>query len=72
MIMMKMMNKYFVWVTGLRGPEAQLWTEEPVDGNGKPVKSVLFKHKLEPFEELFSLDELILKFNGDKPNEACD
>ena len=64
-----MPNKYFVWVSGLRGPEAQLWTEEPVDGN---VKRVLFKHKLEPDEENLTLDQLILKFNGDKPVAPCD
>jgi hypothetical protein len=62
-----MPDKYFVWVSGSRGPEAQLWNDEPVDGNGKPVKSVLFKHKLTEQEELFSLSELTLKFNKDKP-----
>lgn len=59
---------YFVWVTGLRGPEPQLWTNEPVDGNGKPVKEALFKKKLTDAECTLSLDYLILKFNKDRPN----
>lgn len=61
------MPKYFVWLTGLRGPEAQLWTSEPVDGNGKPIKGTLFKQKLSEQEETLSLDQLILKFEKDKP-----
>lgn len=64
-----MPDKYFVCVSGSRGPEAQLWNDEPVDGNGKLVTSVLFKQKLTEQEELFSLDDLILKFNKDKPVE---
>lgn len=55
---------YFVWITGLRDPEAQLWADEPVDGNGKPTKNVLFKHKLSLEEEKLSLDELKEKFKN--------
>jgi hypothetical protein len=58
---------YFVWITGLRGPEAQLWESEPVDGNGKPTKDVLFKAKLSANEEKLSFIELIAWFNKDKP-----
>jgi len=31
------MTKLFVWISGLRGPEAQLWDELKQEG-GKPVK----------------------------------
>jgi hypothetical protein len=61
---------YFVWINGLRGPTPQLWASEPVDGNGKPSKSVLFKQKLSKEEEILSFEKLILKFNKDKPDEA--
>lgn len=27
--------KYFVWITGIAGPEPQLWAEMQVDGSGK-------------------------------------
>jgi len=60
---------YFVWVTGLRGPEPQLWENEPVDGNGKPVKSALFKKKLTEAEQSFSLDALAAIYDKDRPNE---
>lgn len=62
------MPKYFVWMQGLRGLEAQLWSEEPVDGNGKQVKTALFKQKLSPAEETLSLDYLVMKFERNKPN----
>lgn len=62
------MPKYFVWVLGSRGPEAQLWTSEPVDGNGKPVKGTLFKQKLSEQEELLSFSQLITKFEKNKPD----
>ena len=29
---------YFVWLEGLRGPEAQLWDEKDKTEGGKPVK----------------------------------
>ena len=53
---------YFVWINGLRGPEPQLWASEPVDGNGKPTKNVLFKQKLLEQEEQLSLNHLALKY----------
>lgn len=28
--------KYFVWVTGVAGPEAQIWTDIQTNGEGKP------------------------------------
>ena len=58
---------YFAWITGLRGPEAQLWADEPVDGNGKPTKDVLFKKLLSKAEQSLSLEYLAMKFNKDKP-----
>lgn len=27
--------KYLAWVSGLHGPEAQVWHEKATDGNGK-------------------------------------
>lgn len=53
---------YFVWITGLRGPEPQIWTDEPVDGNGKPTKYVIFKTKLTAHEELLTLNDLTVKY----------
>lgn len=51
-----MTDKYFVWIEGTR-PFPQIWYGEPVDGNGKPVKSVLFKIKLE--DSSLTLDQCI-------------
>jgi len=53
---------YFVWISGLRGPEAQLWATEPVDGNGKPIEGTLSKQELSKQEERLTLDELAVKF----------
>lgn len=58
---------YFVWLSGLRGPVAQIWTDEPVDGNGKPVKEALFKIKLIGAEQSLSLDYLAMKYWGKRP-----
>lgn len=57
---------FFAWVSGLRGPEPQLWTDEPVDGNGKPSKSVVFKIKLTEAEQTLSLDYLAMKYAANK------
>jgi len=56
------MTKYFVWLVGQKCPTAQIWHDEPMTGEGKPKIVPLFQHKLTEQEELFSLDELILKF----------
>lgn len=32
------MVKYFVWLPGLRGPEAQIWDEAKKTREGKPIK----------------------------------
>lgn len=58
---------YFVWINGLRGPEAQIWVNDSVDGTGKS-KPTLFKIKLTPIEELVSLDQLAKKY----PYEASN
>lgn len=34
------MDKYFVWLPGLRGPIAQVWDEEIKMVDGKPVKTL--------------------------------
>ena len=52
---------FFVWINGLRGPEAQIWTEDQVSGEGKS-KSVLFKIKLNCIDEFLSLDRLAEKY----------
>ena len=51
------MLEYFVWVTGLRGPEAQLWADKQVDGGGK-AKPTLFIHELTKGEHGMSLEFL--------------
>jgi len=56
------MTKYFVWLTGLRGPEAQIWHGQPITGEGKSKVSPIFQQKLTDEEEKLSLDQLILKF----------
>jgi hypothetical protein len=52
---------YFVWINGLRGPEAQIWATDQVDGLGKS-KPVLFKKKLSVIDQLLSLDRLKEKY----------
>jgi hypothetical protein len=47
---------------GLRGPEAQLWADEPVDGNGKPTKDTIFKIKLTSGEQCQELNYLKMKY----------
>lgn len=55
------MPNYFVWVKGLRGPEAQLWAEKQVDGGGK-AKETLSVIELDQFEKRLSLDVLKARF----------
>ena len=52
---------YFVWINGLRGPEAQIWATDQVDGSGKS-KPVLFKKKLSIIDQCLSLDLLAEKY----------
>lgn len=59
--------KYFVWLAGQKGPTAQIWHNAPMTGEGKSKLVPLFQHKLTEREELFSLDELILKFKDKVP-----
>lgn len=33
--------KYFVWISGLRGPEPQIWDEKDKTQEGKPVKVLM-------------------------------
>jgi len=56
------MTKYFVWLIGLRGPEAQIWHDQPPTGEGKSRVSPIFQQELTDEEEKLSLDQLILKF----------
>jgi hypothetical protein len=32
--------RYFVWLPGLRGPEAQFWDEPDKTADGKPIKTL--------------------------------
>lgn len=53
----RMTDKYFVWVLGLRGPEAQIWDGNPIMRDGKPIialKSV----KLHPKDDR-GIDQLV-------------
>lgn len=36
-----MNNKYFVWISGLRGPEAQIWDDKDKTADGKPIKTLI-------------------------------
>jgi len=58
------MSRYFVWLNGLLGPEAQIWNDLPTDGNGKMRHKPIFQQKLTDEEANLSLDELILKFKS--------
>lgn len=35
------MTKYFVWIAGLRGPEAQFWDDDNKTADGKPIKTLI-------------------------------
>jgi hypothetical protein len=66
------MPKYFVWITGLRGPEAQLWAEKQVDGSGK-AKETLFIRELTADERGLGLDALAAanpRISASESNEA--
>ena len=52
---------YFVWINGLRGPEAQIWVNDSVDGLDKS-KPTLLKVKLSIIDQLLSLDRLVEKY----------
>ena len=55
------MTKYLIWIAGLRGPEAQLWYDKPVDGHGKS-KPTLAIYEIEPHEHWMGLKELIERY----------
>jgi len=51
--------KYFVWIAGTHGPEAQIWDEDSgKDGNGK-AKPTLFKVALPTDRQDLSLNVLM-------------
>jgi hypothetical protein len=33
--------KYFVWIAGLKGPEAQIWDEKNKTSEGKIIKTLM-------------------------------
>lgn len=51
------MPKYLVYISGLRGPEAQIWAEKDMTCDQKPIPT-LFKRELNPLEGNLGLDEL--------------
>jgi hypothetical protein len=51
------MSKYFVWISGLRGPEPQIWDEKNKTSEGKPI-ATLFKRELHPDEHTLGLNYL--------------
>lgn len=48
--------KYFVYINGLRGPEAQKWAEVQMVNN--KLVPTLYKRELTPLEANLGLDEL--------------
>jgi hypothetical protein len=58
--------KYFVWVSGLRGPEPQKWSDD-LTVNQKPIPT-LAKHVLNPLEANLTLNELANRYPP--PTEA--
>lgn len=60
------MTKYFVWLSGQNGPQAQVWHNDvPKNGNGKPQHEPIFKIELTDENAKLSLDDLILKFKDE-------
>lgn len=55
------MNKYFVWLNGLKGPEAQIWDEATRMRDGKPVKPLADPIKLHA-KDARTLDQLITDY----------
>lgn len=51
--------KSFVWLLSQSGPQAQIWLERPVDGNGKLKVTPLFEIKLTAITVLLSINSLI-------------
>lgn len=51
------MPKYLVYISGLRGPEAQIWAEKDMTVDQKPIPT-LFKRELHPDEHKLGLDYL--------------
>lgn len=50
------MIKHFTWVTGLQGPEGQIWGEDACDSQGK-LKQHLVLHELRD-DDNRTLDQL--------------
>lgn len=56
------MNKYFVWVAGLRGPVAQIWDDKEKTQEGRPIKTLTQPRELHPSEHMIGLMELSLRY----------
>lgn len=59
------MIKYLVWVSGLRGPEAQLWDEVNKMRDGKPIATLKPPVQLGPLEASQSLELLMVSYPYD-------
>jgi len=63
--------KYLVYITGLRGPEAQIWHEHDTYKDGKPTV-VLYRRALTPLEANLELDELKRRYPYAEPTKLGD
>lgn len=54
------MFKYFTWIAGLRGPEAQIWAEKDKTREGKTVP-ILMQARLMS-DDVRNLDQLKLDY----------
>lgn len=56
-----MTDRYFVWVSGLRGPEAQIWSYKDMTQEGRKIKTLADPVKLHPKDDR-SLDQLKMDY----------
>lgn len=61
------MSKFLTYITGLRGPEAQIWSEKDLMANGKRVPK-LQQQELTPLESNLGIEELKKRY----PYELLD
>lgn len=62
--------KYLVYISGLRGPEAQKWSENLTEGN-KPIPT-LAKFELTPLEANLEINELKRRYPYVEPSALGD
>lgn len=64
--------KSFVWLPSQSGPQAQIWLERPMDGNGKLKVIPLFEYVIPESEQHLSLDYFILKFKAPEEKKCLE